>query len=97
MDVPLSRFAAERKNIQSPVVEATDVFIAPNIEAGNILYRAILYFAKGESSGIVVGAKVPLVLLSRAETPETKIRSIALALVVQHYERPKSESTIPSV
>lgn len=87
MDVPLSRFAAERKNIQSPVVEATDVFIAPNIESGNILYRAILYFAKGESGGIVVGAKVPLVLLSRAETPETKIRSIALALVVQDHQR----------
>lgn len=87
MDVPLSRFAAERKNIQSPVVEATDVFIAPDIEAANILYRAILYFARGESGGIVVGAKVPLVLLSRAETPETKIRSIALALLVQHHQR----------
>ena len=87
MDVPLSRFAAERKNIQSPVVEATDIFIAPDIEAANILYRAILYFAKGESGGIVVGAKVPLVLLSRAETSETKIRSIALALLVQHNQR----------
>jgi phosphate butyryltransferase len=87
MDVPLSRFAAERKNIDSPVVEATDVLIAPDIEAANILYRAILYFAKGESGGIVVGAKVPLVLLSRAETPETKIRSIALALLVQHHQR----------
>jgi phosphate butyryltransferase len=87
MDVPLSRFAAERKNIQSPVVEATDIFIAPDIEAANILYRAILYFARGESGGIVVGARVPLVLLSRAETPETKIRSIALALLVQHHQR----------
>jgi phosphate butyryltransferase len=87
MDVPLSRFAAERKNIQSPVVEATDIFIAPDIEAANILYRAILYFAKGDSGGIVVGARVPLVLLSRAETPETKIRSIALALLVQHHQR----------
>jgi len=87
MDVPLSRFAAERKNIQSPVVEATDIFIAPDIEAANILYRAILYFAHGESGGIVVGARVPLVLLSRAETPETKIRSIALALIVQHHQR----------
>jgi phosphate butyryltransferase len=87
MDVPLSRFAAERKNIQSPVVEATDVLIAPDIEAANILYRAILYFAKGESGGIVVGARVPLVLLSRAETPETKIHSIALALLVQHHQR----------
>ena len=87
MDVPLSRFAADRKNIQSPVVEATDILIAPDIEAANILYRAILYFAKGESGGIVVGARVPLVLLSRAETPETKIHSIALALLVQHHQR----------
>jgi phosphate butyryltransferase len=87
MDVPLSRFAAGRKNIESPVVEATDIFVAPDIEAANILYRAILYFAKGESGGIVVGARVPLVLLSRAETPETKIRSIALALLVQHHQR----------
>ena len=87
LDVPLSRFAAERKHIESPVVEAVDVLIAPDIEAGNILYRAITYFARGESGGIVVGARVPLVLLSRAESPETKIHSIALALLVRHHQR----------
>ena len=81
LDVPLSRFAADRKGIDSPLAENTDVFIAPDIEAANILYRAILYFAKGESGGIVVGAKAPLILLSRAETPETKIRSIAIAML----------------
>lgn len=81
LDAPLSRFAAERKGIASPLVEDTDIFIAPDVEAANILYRAILYFAKGESCGIVVGAKVPLVLLSRAESPETKLRSIALAML----------------
>jgi len=91
LDVPLSRFAADRKNIQSPVVEATDVFIAPDIEAANILYRAILYFAQGKSGGIVVGAQVPLVLLSRAETPETKIHSISLALLVMHHQRHAGE------
>ncbi len=82
LDVPLSRFAAGRKGIESPLVENTDVFLAPDIEAANILYRAILYFAKGESGGIVVGARVPLILLSRAETPETKIRSIAIGMLV---------------
>jgi len=82
LDVPLSRFAAERKNIDSPLVENTDVFIAPDIEAANILYRAILYFAKGESGGVVVGAKVPLILLSRAEPPATKVRSIAIGMHV---------------
>lgn len=81
LDVPLSSFAAGRKGIDSPLVENTDIFIAPDIEAANILYRAILYFARGESGGIVVGAKVPLVLLSRAETPETKIRSIAIGIL----------------
>ena len=81
LDVPLSRFAADRKGIDSPIVENTDIFLAPDIEAANILYRAILFFAKGESCGIVVGAQVPLILLSRAETPQTKIRSIALAML----------------
>jgi phosphate butyryltransferase len=82
LDVPLSRFAAERKGIDSPVVENTDIFLAPDIEAANILYRSILYFAKGESCGIVIGPRVPLILLSRAETPETKIRSIALGMLL---------------
>ncbi len=82
LDVPLSRFAAERKSIDSPVVEATDVFIAPDIEAANILYRSITYFAHGRSGGMIVGASVPLVVLSRAEPPETKIHSMALAVLV---------------
>jgi phosphate butyryltransferase len=82
LDVPLSRFAASRKGIESPLVENTDVFIAPDIEAANILYRAILYFAGGESGGIVMGAKVPLVLLSRAESPETKICSMAIGTLL---------------
>ncbi|MBZ5594636.1 MAG: bifunctional enoyl-CoA hydratase/phosphate acetyltransferase [Acidobacteriia bacterium] len=81
LDVPLSKFAADRKGIESPLVEKTDIFVAPDIEAANILYRAILYFAKGKSGGIVLGAKVPLILLSRAEPPETKIHSIAIGML----------------
>src|ERR1022692_2934583 len=81
LDAPLSKFAAERKRISSPVVENTDIFLAPDIEAANILYRAIVYFAKAESGGIVLGARVPVVLLSRAETPETKVRSIAIGVL----------------
>jgi phosphate butyryltransferase len=87
LDAPLSRFAAERKGIESPIIENTDIFIPPNIDASNILYRAILYFAKGESGGVVMGAKVPLILLSRAETAETKIRSIAISILVADAQR----------
>ncbi len=81
LDVPLSRFAADRKGIQTPLTDNTDILIAPNIEAANILYRSLVYFAKAESGGIVVGGRVPLILLSRAEAPEIKIRSIALAIL----------------
>lgn len=91
LDVPLSRFAADRKSITSPVVEATDILIAPDIEAGNILYRAITYFARYQSGGIIMGARVPLVVLSRAEPPETKIHSISLALLVMHEQRAAAE------
>ena len=61
--------------------------IAPDIEAANILYRAATYLAGAESGGIVVGAKTPLVLLSRAEPPQTKIHSIALALLVMKHQQ----------
>ena len=90
LDVPLSRFAADRKGIDSPLVEHTDIFICPDIEAANILYRAILYFARGESGGVVMGARVPLILLSRAETPDTKIRSIAIGMLVVSAARAKA-------
>jgi len=82
LDVPLSKFAADRKGVESPLVEQTDIFVCPGIEAANILYRAIIYFARGTSGGIVLGAKVPLILLSRAETPETKVSSIAIGMLV---------------
>ena len=82
LDAVLNKFAAESKKLDSPLVENTDILVAPDIEAANILYRAILYFAKGESGGVVVGAKVPLILLSRAETADTKLRSIAIAKLV---------------
>jgi phosphate butyryltransferase len=95
LDVPLSGFAAARKGIDSPLVGKTDIFVAPDIEAANILYRAILYFANGESGGIVTGARVPLVLLSRAEAPETKIRSIAIGVLLARHRAGKTfEATV---
>jgi phosphate butyryltransferase len=51
------------------------------------MFRAMLYFGQGKSGGVVVGAKVPLVLLSRAESAETKIQSMAIARLVQQFQR----------
>ena len=87
LDVPFSRFAAERKNIQSPLVAAVDILVAPDIEAANILGRAAIYLAGAETGGVVMGTKTPLVLLSRAEPPQAKINSIALALLVMNHQQ----------
>jgi phosphate butyryltransferase len=87
LDVTLSKFAADRKGIESPLVENTHIFIAPDIEAANILYRAIVYFARGESGGLIMGARVPLLVLSRAEPPETKLHSIALGRIIFNYQQ----------
>ena len=93
MDVPFSRFAAECKNIQSPLVEAVDILVAPDIEAANILGRAAIYLAGAETGGVVMGTKTPLVLLSRAEPPQAKINSIALALLVMNHQQKAAAQT----
>jgi len=87
LDVPLSKFAADRKGIESRLVENTHIYIAPDIEAANILYRAVVYFARGESGGLIMGARVPLLVLSRAEPPETKLHSIALGRLIFDYQQ----------
>jgi len=78
-DNAYSKEAAERKGISSPVAGEADVFVVPEITAGNILYKAFTYAAGFRTAGIVVGAQCPIVLTSRADGEESKLNSIALA------------------
>ncbi|MCL4459040.1 MAG: bifunctional enoyl-CoA hydratase/phosphate acetyltransferase [Chloroflexi bacterium] len=82
LDIAVSSAVAEQKGVRSPVAGAADIFIAPDIEAANIFYRSLTYFAGARSGGLVVGAAVPLLILSRAEMAETKVNSIAIALLL---------------
>lgn len=85
MDAAIAAWAAEEKGFESPVAGCTDIFICPNIESANIGYRCIIYFAKAESGGIVVGAKAPILVMSRAEPVEVKINSICLGILMAHW------------
>lgn len=87
LDVPLSRFAADRKKVDSPIVEKTDILIFPNIEAANIFLRSVTYLANAEIGGLIYGTRVPVISLSRAETPQTKLNSIALSIVVSEFQQ----------
>lgn len=82
LDNAISPDAAEDKEIRSAVAGRADILISPDIEAGNVLVKAIVYFARHPMAGIVVGAQVPLILPSRSDTFESKLDSIALGVVM---------------
>jgi phosphate butyryltransferase len=82
LDNAVSVEAAKHKGIDHPVAGRADVLIVPDIEAGNILYKSFVYFAGAKNAGVIVGARVPIVLTSRADNEEAKLNSIALAVLM---------------
>lgn len=82
LDNAISAEAARIKNIDSPVAGEADILVAPYIEVGNVLYKALLDLGGAKGAGLVVGAKTPIVLTSRSDTAETKLASIAFAVLV---------------
>lgn len=81
MDNAISAEAARIKGIRSEVAGQPDILLVPGLEAGNILYKALVYLARGECAGLVLGAKVPIVLTSRADSIESRVASCALAVL----------------
>jgi phosphate acetyltransferase/phosphate butyryltransferase len=81
-DNAVSAAAARTKGIVSAVAGAADILVVPDLEAGNMLAKQLVYLGGAASAGIVLGARVPIVLTSRADTRETRIASCAVALVV---------------
>ncbi len=69
------------KGIKSPVAGVCDILVFPNLDGGNIFYKTSVFLANGKSAGIIMGAKVPIVLTSRADSSEAKLNSIILAVV----------------
>lgn len=78
LDNVISIKAAKHKGIESPVAGKADALVMPNIEAGNVLYKALTFFMNAQSATTILGAKCPIVLTSRADSDETKLYSIAL-------------------
>lgn len=74
--------AARHKGIESPVAGVADIIMAPDIEAGNMMAKALTHFAGGRMAGIVLGAAKPIVLTSRADTHDTKLMSIAFSTLM---------------
>ncbi|SDE82371.1 phosphate butyryltransferase [Sporomusa acidovorans] len=90
LDNAVSLAAATHKGITNPVAGKADILVMPFIETGNTLYKSIVFFAQGNIAGIVAGAKVPIVLTSRADSELTKLNSIALGILMASKNGVKS-------
>lgn len=80
LDNAISKLAAEHKGIGGDVAGQADILLVPTIEVGNVLYKSLIYFANAKVGAIIAGAKAPIVLTSRADSAESKLYSLALAL-----------------
>jgi phosphate acetyltransferase len=80
-DNAISHEAADIKGIVSDVAGDADILVVPDIESGNMLYKQLRYFSGVSGVGIVLGAKVPIILTSRAGDAESRVASSALALL----------------
>ncbi len=87
LDNAISPWAAEHKGIGGPVAGQADIIVVPSIEAGNILCKAHVYLTGGNLAGVVMGASAPIVLTSRADTSQSKLNSIATAVLMANIER----------
>jgi len=83
-DNAVSREAAQEKGIVSPVAGDADILLAPDLAAGNMLYKALAYLAHARIAGLVLGARVPVLLTSRADSLAARVYSCALAAVYAH-------------
>ena len=86
-DNAVSMEAARTKGITSPVAGQADILLVPDLESGNMLAKQLMYLGGAASAGIVLGAKVPIVLTSRADSRESRIASCAIALLLAHHYR----------
>jgi phosphate acetyltransferase len=82
LDNAISPSSARIKGINSAVSGQADVLIVPDIEAGNLLAKAIMHFGHAEMAGVVVGGCAPMVVTSRADSHQTKLVSIALGILL---------------
>ena len=88
-DNAISRDAAKIKGIKSEVAGDPDILLVPDLEAGNMLAKQLSFLANADSAGLVLGARVPIILTSRADSVRSRIASCAVAVLAAHARRPR--------
>jgi phosphate acetyltransferase len=93
-DNAISREAAKIKGIRSEVAGDPDILLVPDLEAGNMLAKQLTFLAGANAAGIVLGARVPIILTSRADTVRSRIGSCAIAVLLAHARRVRKTAEV---
>ena len=93
-DTAVSLEAARIKGLVSAVAGTTDVLVVPDLESGNMLAKQLEYLASAKAAGIVLGARVPIILTSRADNTETRLASCAVAVKLAHTRRHRTPGSL---
>jgi phosphate acetyltransferase len=88
LDNAISFDAARIKEIVSPVAGQADILVVPNLESGNMLAKQLIYLASADAAGLVLGARVPIILTSRSDSPKVRLASVALAKLMAARRMP---------
>ncbi|MBK7565586.1 MAG: phosphate acetyltransferase [Propionivibrio sp.] len=96
LDNAINLTAAQIKKIDSPVAGMADILVAPDLEAGNMLAKSLSFMANADSAGIVLGARVPIILTSRADSVTTRLASCAIAALVAQARRENASKVVAS-
>jgi phosphate acetyltransferase len=92
-DNAISAEAAKIKGIESKVAGEPDILLVPDLEAGNMLAKQLTFLANADSAGIVLGARVPIILTSRADSVRSRIASCGVAMLAAHARRQQMQAT----
>jgi phosphotransacetylase len=86
-DNAISAEAARIKGIESPVAGDPNILLVPDLEAGNMLAKQLTFLANADSAGLVLGARVPIILTSRADSVRSRIASCGVAMLAAHARK----------
>jgi phosphate acetyltransferase len=94
LDNAIDLTAARIKKIESPVAGLADILVVPDLEAGNMLAKSLTFLAEADAAGIVLGARVPIILTSRADSLMARQASCAVAMLIAHSRREHLEKVV---
>jgi phosphate acetyltransferase len=94
LDNAINLAAAQTKQIDSPVAGLADILVVPDLEAGNMLAKSLVFMADADAAGIVLGARVPIILTSRADSVTTRLASCAVAALVARARREQAGKAV---